>query len=262
MRVRLDNGVMGLRAVVVGALLTVSWSVAVTWHASAAGLQAGGKIDPATVGAIAGKVTLEGTPPKNEPIRMNADPNCVKATQGQPQLQETYMVGAGGGLQHVFVHVKDGLGKYAYDKPAAPVTLDQRQCRYHPHVFGIRVGQPLEILNSDMTLHNIHSMPDENTEFNIGQPVQGMKTNRTFTTPEVMVPIRCDVHGWMNAYAGVVDHPFFAVSGPDGSFEIKGLPPGKYTIEAWHERLPAITQQVTLAAKENRPVSITFKVGG
>jgi plastocyanin len=245
-----------------GAFLAASWSVTGPWRASAAGLQGVGRIDPSTAGAISGKVTLQGTPPKNEPIRMNADPNCVKATQGQAQLQETYLVGAGGGLQNVFVHVKEGLGKYAYDKPATSVTLDQRQCRYHPHIFGIRVGQPLEIINNDTTLHNIHSMPDENTEFNIGQPVQNMKTSRTFTLPEVMVPIRCDVHSWMNAYAGVVDHPFFAVSGPDGSFEIKGLPPGNYTIEAWHERLPATTQQVTIAAKENRPVAITFKVGG
>jgi hypothetical protein len=260
MRLRLDIGAIAVRFGLAGVVL-LSLSAVGSWRASAAGVQGGAKIDRATAGAITGKVMLQGTPPRNEPIRMNADPNCVKATEGQPQLQETYMVGAGGGLQNVFVYVKEGLGKFSYDKPAASVTLDQRQCRYHPHVFGIRVGQPLEIVNSDMTLHNIHSMPDENTEFNIGQPQQGMKTSRTFTAPEVMVPIRCDVHGWMNAYAGVLDHPFFAVSGADGSFEIKGLPPGKYTIEAWHERLPAMTQQVAIGAKESRQVAFTFKVG-
>lgn len=260
MRVGRQLSVSGVRVALMAALLAGLWSVAGAWRASAAGMQ-GGKVDAATAGAITGKITLQGTPPKNEPIRMNADPNCVKATGGQPQLQETFAVGAGGGLQNVFVYIKDGLGKYMYDAPKALVVLDQRQCRYHPHVFGIRIGQPLEILNSDMTLHNIHSMPDENTEFNVGQPVQGMKTSRTFTAREVMVPIRCDVHGWMNAYAGVLDHPFFAVSGADGSFEIKGLPPGSYTIEAWHERLPAMTQKVTIGAKENRQVAISFKVG-
>lgn len=190
---------------------------------------------------------------------MSADPNCLKATEGRPQTHETFAVGAGNGIQNVFVYVKDGLGKYAFDVPKTPVVIDQKQCRYHPHVFGIRVGQPLDILNSDATLHNIHSLPDENNEFNIGQPVQGMKTTRTFTTREVMVPIRCDVHGWMNAYVGVLDHPYFTVSGAAGTFEINALPPGTYTLEAWHEKLGTTTQRVVVGPKQTKEITFTFK---
>ena len=137
----------------------------------------------------------------------------------------------------MFVYVKDGLGTYSFDAPTETRTIDQKDCRYHPHVFGVRVGQPVEIMNSDPTLHNIHALPKDNAEFNNGQPIQGMKMTHTFTAKEVMVPFKCDVHGWMNAYVGVVDHPFFAVTDKDGKFVLKGLPPGTYTIEAWHEKL-------------------------
>ena len=123
----------------------------------------------------------------------------------------------------------------------------------------MRVGQPLEIVNSDPTLHNIHAMPKANAEFNNGQPIQGMKTTHTFTAKEVMVPFKCDVHGWMNAYVGVLDHPYFAVTDKDGKFELKGLPPGTYTIEAWHEKLGTQTQSVTIGAKETKDVTFTFK---
>jgi hypothetical protein len=132
-------------------------------------------------------------------------------------------------------------------------------CRYHPHVFGMRVGQPLEIVNSDPTLHNIHALPKANKEFNTGQPIQGMKTNHTFDGKEVMVPFKCDVHGWMNAYVGVLDHPYFATTGMDGKFELKTLPPGTYTIEAWHEKLGSTTQSVTLGPKESKEIMFTFK---
>jgi hypothetical protein len=126
-------------------------------------------------------------------------------------------------------------------------------------VMGLMVGQPLQILNSDPTLHNIHAVPTSNQEFNTGQPIQGMKTDHMFTAKEIMVPFKCDVHGWMNAYAGVLDHPFFAVTGEDGTFSIKGLPPGTYTIEAWQEKLGAQTQSVTVAAKETKDANFTFK---
>jgi plastocyanin len=215
------------------------------------------KIDPSTAGDVKGTVTLTGAAPKNEPIRMNADPVCVKEAKG-PQSQETFMVSGDGKLANVFVYVKDGLGKHVYDPPSGNVTLDQKGCRYTPHVFGVRVGQPIEIVNSDPTLHNIHATPKSNPEFNNGQPIQGMKMTTTFKAREVMVPFKCDVHGWMNAYVGVLDHPFFAVTKEDGSFELKGLPPGTYTIEAWHEKLGATTQSVTLGAKESKDVNFTL----
>jgi plastocyanin len=228
-----------------------------TATAPAAATPSGQRVDAATAGDVKGTVTLNGAAPKNEPIRMNADPVCLKEAKG-PQAQETFMVSGDGKLANVFVYVKDGLGNYVYDPPSGPVQLDQNGCRYHPHVFGVRVNQPVVIVNSDPTLHNIHALPKANKEFNNGQPIEGMKMEHTFTAKEVMVPFKCDVHGWMNAYVGVLDHPFFAVTGENGSFELKGLPPGTYTVEAWHEKLGAKTQSVTIAAKESKDVNFTF----
>ena len=219
------------------------------------------KVDPASAGDIKGMVMLEGVAPKNDVIKMNADPVCLKQNTGE-QAQETYMVGSDGkSFGNVFVYIKDGLGNYLYDPPAGSATIDQHGCRYHPHVFGMRVGQVLEIVNSDPTLHNIHALPKGNTEFNTGQPIQGMKTEHKFTAKEVMVPFKCDVHGWMNAYVGVLDHPFFAVTDKDGKFSLKGLPPGTYTIEAWHEKGGRQTAMVTLGAKDTKEANFTFKAG-
>jgi plastocyanin len=226
---------------------------------SPAATPAGQKVDPATAGNITGVVTLDGTAPKNAEIKMNADPVCQKENT-TAQFQETFDVGSDGkSLANTFVYVKDGLGNYVFDTPTDPVTIDQKSCRYHPHVFGLRVGQPLKILNSDPTLHNIHALPKDNSEFNTAEPIQGMTQTHTFDKPEVMVPFKCEVHGWMNAYAGVVDNPFFAVTGDDGKFSLKDLPPGTYTVEAWHEKVEPMTQSVTIAAKETKDISFTFK---
>jgi plastocyanin len=220
---------------------------------------AGLKVDAGTAGDLKGVVALDGMAPKNAAIKMNADPVCLREVKGA-QFQETFEVGSDGkSLANVFVYVKDGLGNYVYDTPTAPAVIDQKDCRYHPHVFGMRVGQPLEIVNSDPTLHNIHALPKANTEFNTGQPIQGMKTNHTFDKPEIMIPFKCDVHGWMNAYAAVLDHPYFAVTDKDGKFELKTLPPGTYTIEAWHEKLGTQEQKVTIAEKESKDITFTFK---
>jgi hypothetical protein len=217
----------------------------------------GQKVDPATAGDINGVVSFEGVAPKNEPIKMNADPVCVKENT-TPQEQETYEV-ADGKLANVFVYVKDGLSAYSFDTPTTKVTIDQKNCRYHPHVFGVMVNQTLEILNSDPTLHNIHALPKGNSEFNNGQPIQGMKTEHKFTAKEIMVPFKCDVHGWMNAYVGVMDNPYFAVTDKDGKFSLKGLPPGTYTVEAWHEKFGTQTAMVTLGAKETKDANFSFK---
>jgi plastocyanin len=221
-----------------------------------AGAPAG--IDPATAGNVTGKVTFEGTPPAPQPIKLSSDPYCQTANPGGLTV-ETQVVGPGGSVGNVFVYVKDGLGNQTFPAPSEPVVLDQKGCRYMPHVLGIQVGQPLQVLNSDSTLHNVHALPKANKEFNAGQPLQGVKSTYTFSTKEVMVPFKCDVHGWMNAWVGVLDHPYYAVTGADGTFSLKGLPPGTYTIEAWHEKLGTQTQMVTIGAKENKDVAFTFK---
>ena len=222
----------------------------------------GPKVDTATAGEVKGTVTVDGAVPKNEPIKMNADPVCVQQNK-TPQFQETYEVGSDGkALGNVFVYVKEGLGNYSYDPPTDKPQIDQKNCRYHPHVFGMRVGQSLEIVNSDPTLHNIHAMPKQNQEFNNGQPIQGMKMTHTFDKPEVMVPFKCDVHGWMNAYVGVMTNPYFAVTDKDGKFDLPNLPPGTYTIEAWHEKAGAQTASVTIGAKETKEITFTFKAAG
>ena len=223
---------------------------------SAPAATGGPKVDAATAGMIEGTVMFDGVAPKNEPIKMNADPVCLKENP-TPQTQETWEV-KDGKLANVFVYIKDGLGNYSYDPPSGPVEIDQKGCRYHPHVFGIRVGQELDIVNSDPTLHNIHALPKDNQEFNTGQPIQGMKTMHMFTSPEVMVPFKCDVHGWMNAFIGVVAHPYFAVTDADGKFSLKNVPPGTYTIEAWHEKGGVQTAMVTLGAKETKTADFTY----
>ena len=214
-------------------------------------------VDPATAGRIAGGIRLEGTPPAPQSIRMDSDPYCVKAGGA---TTETYATGAGGTLQNVFVYVKDGLGDGRFPVPATPVVLDQKGCVYTPRVLGIQVGQTLEIASSDNTLHNIHAVPQQNREFNKASQMAGIRHTHVFSTKEVMVPFKCDVHKWMNAYIGVLDHPFFAVSGADGAFELNGLPPGTYTIEAWHEALGTQTQTVTIGELETRDITFTFKI--
>jgi plastocyanin len=213
------------------------------------------KVDASTAGTISGKVVFEGTAPENPVIKMGSDPACGSAEM----RAETYVVD-NGGLKNVFVYIKDGLGnKYIFDTPTQPVVVDQKGCHYVPHVVGVRTTQPLEIVNSDATLHNVHGMPKDNPEFNQGQPVQGMKQDFTFSKPEVLFPLKCDVHSWMNAYVGVVDHPFFAVTGDGGKFELRGVPAGTYTVEAVHEKLGRVSLPVTLGEKDSKDLTFSFK---
>ena len=238
-----------------------SQSTSSTSAAPAASAGGGGKkVDTATAGEMKGTVALDGVAPKNADIKMNADPVCVKQTAGSPQAQETFMVGSDGkSLANVFVYVKDGLGNYSFDVPTESAKIDQQNCRYHPHVFGMRVGQKLEIVNSDPTLHNIHAMPKANTEFNNGQPIQGMKMDHTFTAKEVMVPFKCDVHGWMNAYVGVLDHPFFAVTDDGRQIRSQRSSPGHL-----HDRSVAREGRHDHPERDRRPEAkskdITFTI--
>ena len=212
-------------------------------------------VDPATAGNVTGKVTLQGAPPPAETLKTKSDPNCT-----QPVMTEDFLVGDGGAFGNVFVYVKDGLGNRVFPVPTTSVTLGQNNCTYRPHVLGVQVGQNVDIVNNDPTLHNIHAIPKANQEFNMAQSIQGMRHQHVFSTKEIMVPFKCDVHKWMSAFVGVVDHPYFAVTGPDGAFALKGLPPGTYTVEAIHEKLGAQTQTVTIGEKESKDIAFTFKI--
>jgi len=214
-------------------------------------------VDPETAATITGKVTFAGTPPPAQAVKLSSDPYCEKANPGLKT--ETEVVASDGSVGNVFVYVKDGLGNLTFPTPSEPVVLNQQGCHYTPHVMGIQIGQPLQIVNSDDTLHNVHGLAKSNREFNQGQPIQGMKMTHTFSTKEVMIPFKCDVHGWMNAWIGVLDHPYYAVTSTDGTFSLKGLPPGTYTIEAWHEKFGTQTQAVTVGEKETKNLAFTFK---
>jgi hypothetical protein len=221
---------------------------------------AGPAVDPATAGAIHATVAFEGVAPAPAMIRLDGDPKCVAENGGKERPAETIVVGSGvgGPLQNVFVYVKDGLGSFSFPVPPEPVVLDQQKCRYVPRVLGVRVGQEFSIRNSDPLLHNVRSDGQVNRPFNMSTPLQGVSFSRTFATREVMVPFRCDVHNFMSAWVGVLDHPYFGVTGADGRVALNGLPPGTYTIEAWHESLGTRTEQITVGPKETKDVSFKF----
>mgnify|MGYP003576051977 FL=1 len=212
-------------------------------------------------GTIAGRAILGSAPPSATVIRLDADPACVSLNAGNRRAAtEDFVIGQNSGLQNVFVYVSRGLESRNFRVPTAPVVLDQQGCRYVPHVLGIQVGQSLTIRNSDPLLHNVRGGGQRNQPFNLGQPGKGMAVTRTFTAREVMVPFRCDVHGWMNAYIGVLEHPFYDVTDDSGRFSLAGLPPGTYTLAAWHEKLGTQTQEVNVGEGESKDVEFTFKL--
>ncbi len=165
---------------------------------------------------------------------------------------------ANGGLKNVFVYVSKGLDSLAFDPPSTPVVLDQRGCSFVPHVIGVQVGQPLRIVNSDKTLHNVHAQAKVNKAFNLGMTVKMREVQRVFDAPEIMIPVRCNVHPWMGAYVGVVDHPFYSVSDSAGFFSLRNLPAGDFTIEAWHEKFGRQQHSLTIGEADTRSLDFTF----
>jgi len=194
-------------------------------------------------GAIKGKVSFPGTPPPPQKVKLSADPKCVAMHPGG--LEQQNLAVKDGGLADALVYVKAGLTG-SYPAPAEPVLLDQVGCTYNPRMVVMRAGQPLKIRNSDDTLHNIHPRPTLNKEFNIGQPRKGMESTKIFDKLEPMIPTGCDVHPWMRAYISVLENPFYALTKPDGTYEIKGLPDGDYEVEAVHGQLKAASGKVSV----------------
>lgn len=209
---------------------------------------------------INGVVKFEGQAPAMAAIKMDADPVCVKNNEGKEVKSEALVLGDGNTLGNIFVRVKSGLPSGGtYTAPTEPVVLDQKGCMYAPRVVGLMVGQPIEILNSDGTLHNVHGFAKANPEFNDAMPKFKKKIDKKFSAEEVLFPVKCDVHPWMQGYIGVVSHPFFAVTKADGKFSLQNLPAGKYEIEAWHEKMGTQVQTVEIKDGETKDLSIVFK---
>lgn len=209
-------------------------------------------------GSITGKVAFTGTAPKAKAILMDADSVCA-AKHKEPVYPETVVANKNATLRNVFVYVKTGLEGKTFAVPTDPVTIDQDGCQYKPHVLGIRARQNLKVVTSDDTTHNIHPMPKVNREWNVSQPPKADPIIQSFSRAEVSVPVKCNQHPWMKAFINVVDNPFFAVTGDDGTFELKGLPPGTYEIEAIQEHYGAQTMKVTVAAKGAATADFTYK---
>jgi plastocyanin len=217
-------------------------------------------VDPATAASITGTVTFQGKPPALRPIDMSASAACVKANP-TPVLPQDVVTGPNGGLANVVVYVKSGLGHYRYPAPQTPVVLDQKNCMYTPHVLAVMVGQPFSVANNDPTMHNVHVMARHNRQWSSSQPVGSAPLKSTFERPEFAIPVLCNIHPWMRAYVFAFNQPYFAVTGTSGTFAIKDLPPGTYTIEAWHEPNQTLDETVTLAPKESKTMTFTFYSG-
>lgn len=213
-------------------------------------------IDPATVATINGTVKFDGMAPKPSKIDMSQDPAC----KGMNEAEN--VVVSSGDLANVFVYVKDGLGSRTFDVPKGAVVLDQSGCKYHPHVLGVMAGQTVEIKNDDQTTHNIHPTPKDNREWNESQPPSSAPLEKNFAREEIMLPVKCNQHPWMKMYINVVKSPFYAVTDKDGKYEIKGLPPGDYTIAFVHEKLGEQDQKVTVGPKDTKTVDQSFKAAG
>ncbi len=211
-------------------------------------------IDPTTTGTIRGIVRYDGVPPEPSKIPLASFAPCQN-----PKDHDDDVLIQDGKVQNAFVFIRSGIEEYIVPPPPSEaVTIDQKGCLYAPRVVGLRVGQSLAITNSDALLHNVHGLPKNSSSFNLAMDRGTPKILHTFDQPEVMVTIRCDVHPWMRAYVGVLDHPYFAVTGPDGSFELKNVPPGTYTLEVWHERLGRKTQQVIIGPGEEQAANWAF----
>jgi plastocyanin len=216
------------------------------------------KVDPATAGAVKGAIHFTGKKPARKKIDMSSDPACAAAHHGAA-YDESLVVNPNGTLANAFVYIKSGLEGKTFETPRAPVTIDQRGCWFRPRVLGIQTGQTLEVTNSDPVTHNIHPLAQVNREWNHSQGEGDAPLARKFIKPEVMIRVKCNIHSWMHAFIGVVDNPYFAVTGSDGAFAIRNVPPGDYVIGVWTETLGTQEQKVTVGPSGEVDTTFTFK---
>lgn len=220
----------------------------------------GGTPAPTGSATISGTVSYDGQVPNLNPLDMGADPACA-AKHDSPVMPDMLVLGDGNTMGNIFVKVTNPP-EGSFPTPSEPAVIDQHGCRYIPHVVGVMAGQPLQFLNSDGLLHNVHGLPEENREFNIGMPATVTESSTTLNRPEPLFPVKCDVHPWMQAYVAVMSHPYFAVTDEDGQFTLEGLPAGTYTVEAWHERLGTQTAEVTVDDGGSATADFTFSTPG
>lgn len=216
------------------------------------------KVDPGTAATLTGTVYYKGKAPARKLIDITEDPACVEAHKGKA-YDESLMVGKGGALENAFIYIKAGLEGKNFETPTETVVIDQQGCWFHPHIFGVQTNQPVKIVNSDPVTHNIHPVAAVNREWNHSQGPGDAPLNRKFPNPEVMIPVKCNIHSWMRSYIGVLDHPYFAVSRADGTFSLPNLPPGTYTVAIWQEKLGPQEQQITIAPQQHATVDFTYK---
>ena len=235
---------------------SVTLAVAVAVSAGCFGI---GETKAANLAAnLTGTVKFDGPAPKRAVLSMAKEPTCA-AIHKTPALAEDVVVGPDGGLENVVIYISEGLPDMVWDAPPTPVVLSQDGCAYSPHVVALQTNQKLRIVNGDKTSHNIHPMPSGNAEWNKSQPPGVPPFEESFARQEIGIPVKCNVHSWMRAYIAVLRHPYFSVSNEKGSFQIKNLPPGNYTITAWHEKLGTATQKITAAAGESKAIQFVFK---
>jgi plastocyanin len=201
---------------------------------------------------LTGRVKIKGEIPKRRKINTNADPKCAAMHPGD-LLTDDFVIDAAGNVQYALIYIKEGLGDQKFTAPKTPVVVEQKGCRFEPHVMGIMVGQELMFRNQDDLMHIVHVVPKNNREFGFSQAKRGEERPKVFAAKEV-IRLFCDVHPWMVSWIHVMEHPFYTASGPDGKFKMK-LPPGKYTIEAWHDGYKAVTQEVEIKAKETKTLN-------
>ena len=233
------------------------WAIFVVAAGTTLGVVAGRMPATTALGEIRGTVTFGGSVPEPRVIDMSGDAYCF-GVRGEPLMHQTVLTGADGELANVLIYIK-GEVEGEFPVPQDEVLLDQEGCMYEPQVVALRVAQTLAIRNSDATMHNVHVFSERNRGFNVGQPIKGLTSRKRFRVPELGIDVKCDIHGWMQGYLAVFDHPFFSVTAEQGAFAFDGVPAGDYVLEAWHGTLGTQIVHVTVTADGVATVAFEFQ---
>jgi len=229
--------------------------------ANAPATHSGGKpVDPTTAGSVTGIVRFDGMPPKKKAINMSAVPNCAKL-HSEPVMSEEVVPGDSGALQNVVVYLKGDFSAYYFPPAGAPVKISQNGCIYSPHVAAVMTGDPVEVGNADSTTHNINVISKSRQGWNETQAQGSAPIQKSFAKEEITLLVKCNIHPWMRFYLAVLSHPYFQVTGKDGQFALRNVPPGTYKLVAWHEEFGAREQNIVIEPKQEKTVSIAFTDG-